>query len=69
MGLSQEIEQLKRRTNKVAIHAKTPEIRMYVLGENDPDPDDFDLWSIVIRIEEQYDYYGEGDKPPLPVKE
>lgn len=66
MGLSREIEQLKRRANKVVIQTKLPEIQMHILEEGDPEPRNLDVWSIVVRIEGHQDYYPEGgpDKQP-----
>ena len=60
MSMAREIDQLKRRANKVALQTNIPEIRIFVLREGDPDPEDFDGWSIVIRIESQRDYYPEA---------
>ena len=51
MGFGREIEQLRRRANKAAIHVRAPQIKMHVLNEGDPEPEDLDAWSIVIRIE------------------
>ena len=68
MGFGREIEQLKRRANKAAIHIRAPEIKMHVLNECDPDPEDLGAWSIVIRIEDHRDYYQSGNKPTLPIQ-
>ena len=68
MGFGREIEQLKRRANKAAIHVRAPEIKMHVLNEGDPDPEDLGGWSIVIRIEDHRDYYQSGNKPTLSIQ-
>ena len=68
MGFGREIEQLRRRANKAAIHVRAPQIKMHVLNEGDPEPEDLDAWSIVIRIEGQHDYYQTGSEPPLPIQ-
>ena len=60
MSMSREIDQLKRRANKVALQTNIPELRIIVLKEGDPDPEDFDGWSILIRIEGPRDYYPEA---------
>ena len=63
MGFGREIEQLKRRANKAAIHVRVPQIKIHVLNEGDPEPKDLDAWSIVIKIEAQKDYYPTGAAP------
>ena len=63
MGFGREIEQLRRRANKAAIHVKAPEIKMHVLNEGDLIPESLDVWSIVIKIEAQKDYYPTGAAP------
>ena len=68
MGFGREIEQLRRRANKAAIHVRAPQIKMHVLNEGDPEPEDLDAWSIVIRIEGHRDYYPGGSEPPLPIQ-
>ena len=68
MGFGREIEQLRRRANKAAIHVRAPQIKMHVLNEGDPEPEDLDAWSIVIRIESQRDYYQSGSEPSLPIQ-
>ena len=56
MGFGREIEQLKRRANKAAIHTRIPDIKVHVINEGDPYPENLDMWSIVIKIEDQKDY-------------
>ena len=68
MGFGREIEQLRRRANKAAIQVRAPEIKIHVLNEGDPYPENLDMWSIVIRIESQRDYYQSGSEPPLPIQ-
>jgi len=68
MGFGREIEQLRRRANKAAIHVRAPQIKLHVLNEGVPEPEDLDAWSIVIRIEGQRDYYQTGSEPPLPIQ-
>ena len=63
MGFGREIEQLRRRANKAAIQVRAPEIKIHVLNEGDPTPEDLDMWSIVIRIEGQKDDYSTGAAP------
>ena len=63
MGFGREIEQLRRRANKAAIHVRAPEIKIHVLNEGDPYPENLDVWSIVITIEGKRDYYGEAVRP------
>ena len=63
MGFGREIEQLRRRANKAAIHVRAPEIKIHVLNEGDATPEDLDMWSIVIKIEAQKDYYSTGASP------
>ena len=60
MGFGREIEQLRRRANKAATQVRTPEIKMHVLNEDDPMPKSLDVWSIVIKIEDQKSYYLTG---------
>ena len=42
---------------------KAPEIKMHVLNEGDLIPESLDVWSIVIKIEAQKDYYPTGAAP------
>ena len=61
MGLSRELEQLKRRANRAALSTRLPEIQIYVFNEGDPFPEVDTDWAILIRIEQKRDYYGNGD--------
>ena len=63
MSFGREIEQLKRRANKAAIHTRIPDIKVHVINEGDPYPEGVDMWSIVIKIEDQKDYYPSGAEP------
>ena len=63
MGFGREIEQLRRRANKAAIHTRIPDIAVHVINEGDPYPEGLDMWSIVINIEGKRDYYGEAVRP------
>ena len=66
MGLSRELEQLKRRANRAALSTRLPEIQIYVFNEGDPFPEVDTDWSILIRIEQKRDYYGNGDSSLHP---
>ena len=68
MGFGREIEQLRRRANKAAIHVRAPEIKIHVLNEGDPYPENLDMWSIVITIEDRRDYYGSAERPLPPIQ-
>jgi hypothetical protein len=67
MGFGREIEQLRRRANKAAIHTRMPDIKVHVINDDDPYPEDLDMWSIVITIEGKRDYYGEAERPLPPI--
>ena len=68
MGFGREIEQLRRRANKAAIHVRIPDIEVHVINEGDPYPEDLDVWSIVITIEDKRDYYGSAERPLPPIQ-
>ena len=68
MGFGREIEQLKRRANKAAIHVRIPDIEVHVINEGDPYPEDLDVWSIVITIEGKRDYNGGAERPLPPIQ-
>jgi hypothetical protein len=68
MGFGREIEQLRRRANKAAIHVRVPELKIITLKENDPEPEESDMWSLVVRIDGHKDYYPSGSEPPLPIQ-
>ena len=68
MGFGREIEQLRRRANKAAIHVRAPEIKIHVLNEGDPYPENLDVWSIVITIEGKRDYYESAERPLPPIQ-
>ena len=66
MGFGREIEQLRKRANRAAVYTRIPGFKIYTLNEGDPEPENLDMWSIVIRIDEQRDYYGEAVRPTPP---
>ena len=68
MGFGREIEQLRRRANKAAIHTRVPDIAVHVINEGDPYPEDLDMWSIVITIEGKCDYYESAERPLPPIQ-
>ena len=61
MGLSRELEQLKRRADRAALAARMPDIEMLVYHEGDDIPEASSDWALRVIIEKKRDYYGEGD--------
>jgi hypothetical protein len=60
MGLSRELEALKRRANRAALATRMPDIEMLVYHEGDDIPEASSDWTIRV-MEKKRDYYGEGD--------
>jgi hypothetical protein len=61
MGLSRELEALKRRANRAALATRIPEIEMLVYHEGDEIPEASSDLAIRVKIEKKRDYYGKGD--------
>lgn len=66
MGLSRELEQLKRRANRAALATTLPDIELQVYQEGDPIPQSTSDWLILIKIEQKRDYYGDGEPSLQP---
>ena len=65
MGLSRELEALKRRANRAALATRMPDIEMLVYHEGDEIPQTSSDWTIRVMIEKKRDYYEEGEPGPL----
>ena len=62
MGIGKELESIRRRTNRLAAYEAPPEIRIYAIQEGEEPPlIEDDAWALVIAIESNRDYYGEGE--------
>lgn len=61
MGLSRELEALKRRANRAALATRMPDIEMLVYHEGDEIPEASSDWVIRVMIEKKRDYYEQGD--------
>ena len=53
MSTRRELEALRRRLNKIVPLFQLPELKLYVIGANDPIPSD-SPWEMVIRVEEKH---------------
>ena len=53
MSTRRELEALRRRLNKIVPLIQLPELKLYVIGANDPIPSD-SPWEMVIRVEEKH---------------
>ena len=60
MGLSRELEALKRRANRAALAIRMPDIEILVYHEGDEIPQTSSDWAIRVMIEKKRDYYEEG---------
>ena len=62
MGIGKELESIRRRTNRLAAYEAPPEIKIYAIQEGEEPPlIEDDAWTLVITIENNRDYYGEGE--------
>ena len=62
MGIGKELESSRRRTNRLAAYEASPEIKIYAIQEGEEPPlIEDDPWALVIAIESNRDYYGEGE--------
>ena len=66
MGLSRELEALKRRANLAALATQMPGIEVLVYHEGDEIPQASSDWAIRVMIEKKRDYYGKGDPSLQP---
>ena len=53
MGLERDIAAMRRSLNKIVPQIQLPELKLHVIGANDPIPSD-SPWEMVIRIEEKH---------------
>ena len=56
MGLSKELEALKRRANRAALATRMPDIEMLVYHEGDEIPQASSDWAIRVMIEKKHDW-------------
>ena len=62
MGIGKELESIRRRTNRLAAYEAPPEVKVYAIQEGEEPPlIEDDAWALVITIENNRDYYGEGE--------
>ena len=66
MGLSKELEALKRRVNRAALATRMPDIEILIYHEGDEIPEASSDWAISVMIEQKRDYYEEGDPSLQP---
>ena len=52
MSTRRELEALRQRLNKIVPLIQLPELKLYVIGANDPIPS-YSPWEMVIRVEEK----------------
>ena len=52
MSTNREIEALRRRLNKLVPIIQPPELKLHIIGFNDPIPTS-SPWELIIRIEDQ----------------
>ena len=60
MGLSRELEALKRRANRAALATRMPDIEILVYHEGDEIPEASSDWALRVMIEMKRDYYEQG---------
>ena len=61
MGLSRELEALKRRANRAALATRMPDNEILVYHEGDEIPQASSDWALRLLIEKKSNYYEEGD--------
>ena len=66
MGLSRELEALKRRANRAELATRMPDIEILICHENDEIPEASSGWALRVMIEKKRDYYEEGDPSLQP---
>ena len=66
MGLSRELEALKRRANRAALATRMPDIEILIYHEDDEIPEASSVWALRVMIEKKRDYYEEGDPSLQP---
>ena len=52
MSTSREIEALRRRLNKIVPIVSPPELKLHILGANDPVPTS-SPWELIIKVEDK----------------
>ena len=66
MGLSRELEALKRRANRAALATRMPDIEILIYHEDDEITEASSGWALRVMIEKKRDYYEEGDPSLQP---
>ena len=52
MGLDKEIRAMRKRLNKLVPQIQPPELKMFIIGANDPVPPT-NSWQLVLQIEDK----------------
>ena len=52
MGLERDIAAMRRRLNKIVPQIQPPELKMHIIGANDPIPS-ASPWEMILRIEDK----------------
>ena len=52
MGLDKEIRQMRKRLNKLVPQIQPPELKMFIIGANDPVPTTT-AWELTLRVEDK----------------
>ena len=52
MGLERDIRSMRKRLNKIVPLVQPPELKMHIIGANDPVPATT-AWAMVLRVEDR----------------